>query len=74
LEQVSVRPFTKGDIKIGEDVKLCVGIPALKAVAVKIMREFSFEQYSKSIRMRFGKTLRKECIDGIFVIGGPEKG
>jgi hypothetical protein len=55
-------------------VKLYVGIPALNAVAVKIMREFSFEQYSKSICMRFGKTLRKECIDGIFVVGGREKG
>mgnify|MGYP002396050933 CR=1 FL=1 len=59
--------------KLGEDVKLYVGVPAENKVAVKIMREFGFEQYSKSIRMRFGNKLT-ERIGGIFAIGGPEKG
>jgi len=58
---------------IEENVKVYVGVPAVNKVAVEIMREFGFEQYSKSIRMFFGNKLT-ERINGIFAIGGPEKG
>ena len=59
---------------IGRNVKLYVGVPAVNEIAVEILREFGFTQYSKSIRMRFGKELETECVSGIFAIGGPEKG
>jgi predicted N-acetyltransferase YhbS len=54
--------------------ELFVGVPAANSVAVKMMQEFGFEQYSKSIRMRFGKKLETDDVKGIFAIGGPEKG
>ena len=59
---------------LGQDARLHVGVPAVNKVAMEIMQEFGFEQYSKSIRMRFGKKLETERLDGIFAIGGPEKG
>jgi len=65
--------LTKCMEKIGENVKLYVGVPAVNKKAVEILRDFGFEQYSKSIRMRFGKELN-ELVNGIFSIGGPEKG
>jgi N-acetylglutamate synthase-like GNAT family acetyltransferase len=49
-------------------------VPALNKDAIEILQEFGFEQYSKSIRMRFGKNLRNERLNGIFAIGGPMKG
>jgi hypothetical protein len=59
--------------KIEENAKLYVGVPAVNKKAVEILQDFGFEQYSKSIRMRFGKELN-ELVNGIFSIGGPEKG
>jgi hypothetical protein len=58
---------------IEERVKVYVGVPAVNKVAVEIMGEFGFVQYSKSIRMFFGNKLT-ERMSGIFAIGGPEKG
>ena len=60
--------------KIEESAKLYVGVPAVNKEAVEILRDFGFEQYSKSIRMYFGEKLETECVSGIFAIGGPEKG
>jgi ribosomal protein S18 acetylase RimI-like enzyme len=57
-----------------ENAKLYVGVPAVNKKAVEILQGFGFEQYSKSIRMHFGKELETECTTGIFAIGGPEKG
>ncbi|MDH5483433.1 MAG: GNAT family N-acetyltransferase [Candidatus Bathyarchaeota archaeon] len=56
------------------DARLYVGVPAVNEGAVEILREFGFVQYSESIRMRFGKKLENDCVNGIFAIGGPEKG
>jgi hypothetical protein len=57
-----------------ENAKVYIGVPAVNKTAVEILRDFGFEQYSKSIRMCFGKKLEDECAKGIFAIGGPEKG
>ena len=59
---------------IGRSAKLYVGVPAVNREAVGILQELGFKQYSKSIRMRLGKELETECINGIFAIGGAEKG
>ena len=60
--------------KIRQNGKLYVGVPAVNKAAVEILQDFNFKQYSKSIRMYFGKKLETERVDGIFAIGGPEKG
>ena len=54
--------------------KLYVSVPAVNKAAVKILMNFDFEQYSKSIRMYHGEKLETERVNGIFAIGGPEKG
>jgi ribosomal protein S18 acetylase RimI-like enzyme len=54
--------------------KLYVGVPAVNRKAVEISHDLDFKQYSKSIRMYLGRKLETERIDGIFAIGGPEKG
>lgn len=59
---------------IGHNVKLSVGVPAMNKAAAKILQDFGFRQYSKSVRMYFGEKLETERVDGIFAIGGPEKG
>lgn len=59
---------------IGYNVKLSVGVPAMNKAATKILQDFDFKQYSKSIRMHFGEKLETELVDGVFAIGGPEKG
>ena len=56
----------------GEDVY--VGVPYPNKAAAKVLQEFGFEEYSKSIRMRFGKRLETDCVNGIFAMGGPMKG
>jgi len=57
-----------------KNARMFIGVPALNTAAVGILRSLGFEQYSKSIRMRFGKEIRDEIVKGIFAIGGPEKG
>jgi len=59
---------------IGRNKKLYVGVPAVNRKAVEILHDLNFKQYSKSIRMYLGKKLETERADGIFAIGGPEKG
>jgi len=59
---------------IRKNVKLYVGVPVMNKAAVEILHDFNFEQYSKSIRMYFGEKLETERANGIFAIGGPEKG
>lgn len=59
---------------IRQKEKIYVGLPALNNVAVEILQNFGFEQYSRSIRMRLGKRVENERVDGVFAIGSPEKG
>ncbi|MEM3699645.1 MAG: GNAT family N-acetyltransferase [Candidatus Bathyarchaeia archaeon] len=59
---------------IRQKEKIYVGVPAVNKVAVEVLEEFGFEQYSKSIRMRLGKKMENERVDGVFAIGSPEKG
>jgi GNAT superfamily N-acetyltransferase len=59
---------------IGYNVKLSVGVPAVSKVAVEILQDFGFKQHSESIRMHLGQKLETERADGVFAIGGPEKG
>jgi len=60
--------------KLGVSKTLYVGVPAVNKKGTEILREFGFEQYSKSIRMRLGKNVKNEKPNGIFAIGGPMKG
>lgn len=53
--------------------KLYVGVPAVNNAAVELLQDMDFQLYSKSIRMYFRKKL-SEQVEGIFSIGGPEKG
>lgn len=59
---------------IRQKEKIYIGLPAVNKVAIEILQDFGFKQYSRSIRMRLGKKLENECVDGIFAIGSPEKG
>jgi ribosomal protein S18 acetylase RimI-like enzyme len=59
---------------IGHNVKLYVGVPAVNEIAVEILQDFDFTQYSKSVRLYFGEKLETERVAGVFAIGGPEKG
>jgi hypothetical protein len=47
-------------------------VPALNAAAVEIVREFGFEQYSRSIRMGCEEKLN-DCVNGAFATGGAMK-
>ena len=59
---------------VGHNERFFVGVPAVNEKAVEILKDLNFKQYSKSVRMYFGKKLKTECAEGIFAIGGPEKG
>jgi hypothetical protein len=54
--------------------KLYIGVPAINETAVRIVQDIGFKLYSKSIRMFLGKRFENERADGVFAIGGPEKG
>jgi len=60
--------------ELGSETSVYLGVPAVNEGTVEILREFGFEQYSKSIRMRLGKNLRNERPSGVFAIGGAMKG
>lgn len=60
--------------EIDSEAPIYIGVPATNESAAEILRRFGFSSYSKSIRMRFGRTLQNECVEGIFGIGGPMKG
>lgn len=72
--QTAQELLTKCMTTMRRDEKLFVGVPAVNGIAVKILQDFDFRQYSKSIRMYFGEKLETERVDGVFAIGGPEKG
>jgi GNAT superfamily N-acetyltransferase len=58
----------------GSDSDVYLGVPAVNKKAVEMLTESGFVQYSRSIRMRLGKKLGMERVDGIFAIGSPMKG
>jgi ribosomal protein S18 acetylase RimI-like enzyme len=58
---------------IEPESKIFIGAPAPNKTAIEILQKLGFEQHSRSIRMRHGKTLN-DRISGIFAIGGPMKG
>jgi ribosomal protein S18 acetylase RimI-like enzyme len=72
--QVARELLTKCIETIGRNEKLYIGVPAVNERSVEILRDLGFEQCSKSIRMYLGKKLEIERVDGLFAIGGPEKG
>ncbi len=57
-----------------KDHKIYVGVPAVNETATMTLKNFGFKQYSKSIRMYFGEKPADEEVEGLFAIGGPEKG
>jgi predicted N-acetyltransferase YhbS len=65
---------------IDQNEAVFLGVPAPNANVVQLLLDFGFEQCMsankpvKSIRMRLGKKLRSDCVEGIFAIGGPMKG
>jgi ribosomal protein S18 acetylase RimI-like enzyme len=60
--------------ELGQDTTIYAGVPVVNEEATRVFREFGFEQYSKSIRMYFGRKLETEKVGGVFAIGGPMKG
>ena len=66
--------LTKCVEKLQQNMKIYAAVPTVNKMAVEILREFGFEQYSKGIRMHFGKELETEHAEGMFAISGPEKG
>ncbi|NIO36267.1 GNAT family N-acetyltransferase [Candidatus Bathyarchaeota archaeon] len=54
--------------------KLYIGVPAVNEAAMNIVQNLNFQQYSKSIRMVLGQEIKNEHVNGVFAIGGPEKG
>jgi ribosomal protein S18 acetylase RimI-like enzyme len=60
--------------ELGSETSVYLGVPAVNEGAIEILRDFGFEQYSKSMRMQFGKNLGNERPRGVFAIGGAMKG
>lgn len=54
--------------------ELRVGMPAVNLAGVHLMENFGFKLTSKSIRMRRGGRKHLGNVEGIYGIGGPEKG
>jgi hypothetical protein len=50
-----------------------VGLPWPNKSAIRVLSKHGFSQYSKSIRMTFGKRIVEQP-SGIFAIGGAMKG
>ena len=72
-QKIAQELLTKCMETIKPDTNVYVGVPELNVTAVEILQKNGFKQYSKSIRMMFGKKLAEQT-SGIFAIGGPMKG
>lgn len=74
------RPETASDLvrkcirRLSRSGEVFVGAPAVNLAAARMWNELGFSEYSRSIRMRLGRNLENECVDGIFAIAGPMKG
>jgi ribosomal protein S18 acetylase RimI-like enzyme len=60
--------------RLNRGAEVFVGVPAVNRAATQMWKALEFSEYSCSIRMRLGKNLENECVDGIFAIAGPMKG
>jgi hypothetical protein len=60
--------------KLGSGTSMYLGVPGVNEEPVGILQQLGFAQYSRSIRMRLGKSLSAERVSGIFAIGGAMKG
>lgn len=56
------------------NTEVYIGVPAANNLAVRILQDLGFNQFSRSIRMHFGEKLNTERLEGVFAIGGAEKG
>jgi len=54
--------------------ELRLGMPAVNTSGIRLMRDLGFRQVSKSVRMVWGKHEYSGKPEGVFGIGGPEKG
>jgi ribosomal protein S18 acetylase RimI-like enzyme len=73
-KHVAGKLLTKCLERLALNARVYVGVPAVNQEAGHVLRGFGFKQYSKSLRMRFGKNLEIESQSGIYAIGGPMKG
>jgi len=73
-EHVAGQLLAKCLDRLALNAPIYIGVPAVNEEAGHVLRGFGFKQYSKSIRMRFGKDLETERQSGIYAIGGPMKG
>lgn len=60
------------NMRIGEDI--WVGTPEGNDEAIKILEKNKFVSQPKSLRMCYGDCSKKENIEGIYGLGGPDKG
>ncbi|NIM21935.1 MAG: GNAT family N-acetyltransferase [Candidatus Latescibacteria bacterium] len=80
LACIPQHPETASDLvrkcvgRLNSGAEIFVGVPAVNRAATQMWNELGFSEYSRSIRMRLGKDLEHECVDGIFAIAGPMKG
>lgn len=51
-----------------------LGTPAVNTSAVELLKSLGFSTYSKSLRMLLGEKTLQESTEGVYGIGGPEKG
>nr|MDO8099385.1 GNAT family N-acetyltransferase [Candidatus Njordarchaeota archaeon] len=72
-KKVTKKLLTSCLSRIEQNTKVFLDTPALNKATLEILRKFGFKQYSKNIRMRYGKKL-DDYIEGVFAIGGPMKG
>jgi len=60
------------NMRLGEDI--WIGTPEGNKNAVRIMEKNNFSSLPSSLRMCYGSCSKKEKIEGIFGLGGPDKG
>jgi ribosomal protein S18 acetylase RimI-like enzyme len=73
-EHVAAQLLAKCLSRLPLKASVYVGVPSANGKAAEILRRHGFKQYSKSIRMRFGRNLETERQSDIYAIGGPMKG
>ena len=60
------------NMRLGE--KFWVGTPENNDEAARILEKNNFTNLPKSLRMCYGNCSHKENVEGIFGLGGPDKG
>jgi ribosomal protein S18 acetylase RimI-like enzyme len=59
---------------VNSNKKLCVSVLDTNIQAIQLLETYGFKKRSKSYRMYLGKKVYNDMANGIFGIGGPEKG